>query len=59
MIETLYSFFFGWLFNSTVPAFMSAQGVEFVCIVFSILTMLVVLWLATLPLRALFSWIFR
>ena len=59
MLANLYSFFFEWLFGSTVPTWMSAQGVEFTCIVFSIIVMVFVLWLATLPIRLLFSYMFR
>lgn len=59
MIANLYNFFFTWLFNGVVPEFMSAQGVEFTCIVFSIIVMCFVLWLASLPLRLLFSFMFK
>jgi hypothetical protein len=59
MLETLYTFYYEWLFGSVVPSFISAQGVEFVCIIFSAVTLGALLWLAILPFRTLFSWIFR
>lgn len=59
MIETIYTFFYEFLFNSTTPAFMSVQGVEFTCIVFTITTMLAVLWLCLMPFKALFRTFFN
>lgn len=59
MIETLYNFFYEWLFSSQTPAFMSAQGVEFTCIVFAIVVLLAVLWLCLIPFKVLFRTFFN
>lgn len=59
MIETIYNFFYGWLFNSTTPVFMSAQGVEFTCIVFTITTLLAIVWLCLMPFKVLFRTFFN
>lgn len=59
MIETLYNFFFEWLFGSQIPTFMSTQGVEFTCIVFTITVLLAVLWLCLIPFKALFRTFFN
>ena len=59
MLQNLYSFFYEWLFSSTQPAFMSQQGVEFVCIVMSIIVLVGVISLAFVPLKVLFRIIFR
>lgn len=59
MINTLYNFFFEWLFASQIPSYMSAQGVEFTCIVFTITTLLAVLWLCLIPFKVLFRTFFN
>ena len=59
MLQNLYTFFYEWLFGSTQPAFMSEQGVEFTCIVVSIIVLVGVVALAFLPLKVLFRIIFR
>ena len=59
MLQNLYTFFYEWLFSSTQPAFMSEQGVEFVCIIASVVVLFGVISLAFLPLKVLFRIIFR
>lgn len=57
MFAELYSFFYEWLFNSVQPSFLSAQGAEFVCIIFATLVLVWVVSLAVLPIKALVRWI--
>lgn len=59
MIEQLYTFFFEWLFGSQIPTFMSAQGVEFTCIVFTVTALLAVLWICLIPFKALLRYFFN
>ena len=59
MLQNLYSFFYEWLFSNTQPAFMSQQGVEFTCIVMSLIVLVGVISLAFVPLKVLFRIIFR
>lgn len=59
MFTSIYNFFWDWLFNSTYPAFMSAQSAEFCTILFAVVVTLFVVWLATLPVKALLRLFFR
>lgn len=59
MIETIYNFFYEWLFNSTQPAFLSTQGVEFICLVFTIIVMAFVVYVAIIPIKAIINAILR
>lgn len=59
MIQTIYNFFWQWLFNGVQPTFLSVQGAEFITIVFTIMVFALVLWIAVLPIKALLQWIFR
>lgn len=59
MIETIYTFFYEWLFNSTQPAFLSAQGVEFICLIFTITVMAFVVYVAIIPIKAIINAILR
>lgn len=59
MFQNLYTFFYDWLFESAQPAFMSAQGVEFTCIVASIIVLVGVIALAFVPIKVLIRFIFR
>lgn len=55
MIETIYNFFFQWLFNGAFPSFLSEQGAEFICITFTIIVMAFVVYIAILPIRWIIS----
>lgn len=57
MFENLFYFFAEWLFNNSQSAFLSTQGQEFVCIIFSALTLIGVLSLALIPIKKLIAWI--
>lgn len=57
MIETIYTFFYEWLFSSAVPAWLSAQGVEFICLVFTVTVLLGVVSIALIPLKKIIGWI--
>ena len=57
MFENLFNFFAEWLFNSTQSAFLSVQGQEFVCIIFTAVTLIGVISLALIPIKKLISWI--
>lgn len=59
MFNSLYTFFYEWLFESVQPVYLSAQGAEFVCIVFSVITLVGVVALAFLPIKVLCRFIFR
>ena len=57
MFVEIYDFFYQWLFDGVQPAFLSTQGAEFTCIVFTIVTLLSVVALVITPIRALISWL--
>lgn len=57
MFHTLYNFYYEWLFSGTAPAYMSSQGAEFTTILFCVVTLLGVLALAFIPIKALCSFI--
>lgn len=57
MFIEIYNFFYEWLFNGVQPEFLSAQGAEFTTIIFSVITIVAVIGLAIIPIRALISWI--
>lgn len=53
MFVEVYNFFFEYLFNSEIPSFLSAQGTEFTCIVFSIITICALIAVALIPICAI------
>lgn len=57
MFNTLYTFFYDWLFNGTAPIYMSEQGAEFTTILFCVVTLCAVIALALIPIKAIISFI--
>lgn len=59
MFNSLYTFFYEWLFDGVAPAYLSAQGAEFATIVFAVVTLLATLSLVLIPIKAIISLICR
>lgn len=53
MFNSLYTFFYDWLFGGVAPTYLSAQGAEFATIVFAVITLIAVISLALIPIKAL------
>lgn len=58
MFTELYNFFYQWLFADGLGA-LSLNGAEFVTILFTIITLVSVLYLALIPIRFFFNLFFR
>lgn len=59
MFVTLYDFFFNWLFGESTVTFLSVQGQEFATILLCVITIVALVWLAILPIKAILRLIIR
>lgn len=53
MFTNLYNFFFEWLFASQYPSFISQQTAELVCVAMCVITIIALINLVLIPIRAL------
>lgn len=59
MFTELYQFYFDWLYNGVYPTFMSNQSAELATILMCIITIVAVIALAIVPIRAIINLIWR
>lgn len=59
MFTELYTFYFDWLFDGVYPTFLSAQSAEFATILMCIITIVAVIALAIVPIKAIINLIWR
>lgn len=59
MFTELYQFYFDWLYDGVYPTFMSNQSAEFATILMCIITIVAVIALAIVPIRAIINLIWR
>lgn len=59
MFNELYAFFYEWLFAGVQPSYLSEQGAEFACIVFSCTVLIGCVALAFTPIKMLIRFIFK
>lgn len=59
MFTELYQFYFDWLYDGVYPTFMSNQSAELATILMCIITIVAVIALAIVPIRAIINLIWR
>lgn len=53
MFTNLYNFFFDWLYNGVYPTFISEQTAELVCVAMCIISIVALINIALIPIKAI------